>query len=166
MKGILTDNGGEFSSDELREDASCLNIEVRTTAGESPWSSGLCERVHSVTDQVLVKLQAEYPNTGIKVLLGWANMARSSLQMWQGFSSRQLFFGQNPNLPNILTDNVAALEGFTTNETFAKHLNVLHSTRRAFIQSESDERIRRALRGKVRACEQKFINGDQVFLQT
>lgn len=163
MQAIMSDNGGEFNSDDMREIASFLNITVNTTAGESPWSNGLCERVHSVTDQMLVKLIAEYPDTSHPVLLGWANMARNSLQMWQGFSSYQLVYGKNPNLPNIMSDNVSALQGTTTCEVFAKHLNALHSARREFIQSEASERIRRALRGKVRACEQRFEHGDRVF---
>ena len=52
-----------------------------------------------------------------------------------------------------MTDSLPALEGSTTSETFAKHINALHAARRAFIESESDERLRRALRSKVRASE-------------
>lgn len=56
-----------------------------------------------------------------------------------------------------------ALEGTTSSEAFAKHLNTLHETRKAYIQTEADERIRRALRSKVRAAEQVYENGDMVF---
>jgi hypothetical protein len=83
--------------------------------------------------------------------------------MWHGLSSYQLVFGKNPNSPNIITDKPPALQGTTTSEVLAKHLNALHASRRAFIQSESDERIRRALRGKVRASEQRFTNGELVY---
>ncbi|CAC5381685.1 unnamed protein product [Mytilus coruscus] len=41
-------------------------------------------------------------------------MARNALQMWNGFSSHQLVFGLNPNLPNILKDTLPALEGRTS----------------------------------------------------
>ena len=47
---------------------------------------------------------------------------------------------KNPNLPNIMSDHVPALEGSTSSEIFAKHLNTSHFARRAFIQSESDEK--------------------------
>ena len=40
MGAVLTDNGGEFSADEMREIASILNIEVLTTAVESPFQNG------------------------------------------------------------------------------------------------------------------------------
>ena len=122
-----------------------------------------CERVHSVTDTMLLKLKAQCPDTELEVLLCWANMARNSLQMWHGFSSYQLVFGQNPNLPNIMTAHPPAFVGSTTSEVLAKHLNSLHAARKAFIESESAERIRRALRSKVRAAEQKYEHGDRVF---
>lgn len=159
----MTDNGGEFSSDEMQEVTSILNVKVCTTAGMSPFQNGLCEQVHAVTDMMLLKLEADYGNVNSQALLCWANMARNSLQMWNGFSSHQLVFGTNPNLPNIMKNTHPALDGCTSSEVFAKHLNALHDTRKAFIQTEADERIRRALRSKVRASERIFENGDQVF---
>ena len=99
MKYILTDNGGEFSADEIREVSSILNVEVCTTAAYSPFQNGLCERIHAVTDSMLTKLVDQCPKTSPNILLTWANMARNSLQMWHGYSSYQLVFGTNPNLP-------------------------------------------------------------------
>ena len=163
MESILTDNGGEFSSEETREVASILNIEVCTTAAYSPFQNGLCERIHSVTDNMLLKLEEQCPGTPIEVLLSWANMARNALQMWHGFSSYQLVFDQNANLPNIMTDHLPAFEGSTNSDTLVQHLNALHASCTAFIQSEADERIRRALRNRVRASEQYYVNGDRVY---
>ena len=37
IDGILTDNGGEFQAEEMREVANILNIRVHTTAAESPF---------------------------------------------------------------------------------------------------------------------------------
>ena len=163
MGSLMTDNGGEFNSDDLREITSIMNIQLCTTSADSPFQNGLCERVHAITDMMLTKLHADNTKVNLQTLLSWANMARNSLQMWNGYSSHQLVFGQNPNIPNIMSENLPALEGSTSSEEFAKHLNVLHATRRAFIQSEADERVRRALRNKVRASEQLFEHGDRVF---
>ena len=55
------------------------------------------------------------------------------------------------------------LEGSTSSETFAQHLNALHAARMAYIESETSERIRRALRHKVRAAEEICENGDVVY---
>ena len=163
MESIMSDNGGEFSSDEMRDVMSILNVNLITTAAESPFQNGLCERVHAVTDMMLLKLKEENEKTDSQTLLSWANMARNSLQMWNGFSSHQLVFGQNPKLPGIMTDKLPALEGVTQSENFAKHLNALHDARKAYIQTESNERVRRALRTKVRVAEEIFENGDTVY---
>ena len=37
---MLTDNGGEFASDDFREMGEKLNTKILTTAAESPWSNG------------------------------------------------------------------------------------------------------------------------------
>ena len=117
-------------------------------------------RVHAITDCMLTKLEEEYDRKNYPTFLCWA---KNSLQMWNGFSSHQLVFGTNPNLPNIMTDKLPALIGSISSEIFAKNLNALHSARKAYIQSESEESIRRALRYKVRASEEVFNNGDNVF---
>ena len=62
-----------------------------------------------------------------------------------------------------MNDNLPALEGTTSSEVFAKHLNALRAARKIFIQTVADARVRRALRNKVRASEQIFGNGDRVF---
>ena len=163
MGSFMADNGGEFSSDEMREVMSILNVRVITTAAERSFQNGLCEQVHAVTDRMLLKLQEENEKTDRQTMLSWANMARNTLQMWNGFSSHQLIFGNNPSLPGIMTDRLPALEGSTSSEKFAQHLNALHDARRVYIQTETDERIRRALRGKVRAAEETYVNGDAVY---
>lgn len=99
---------------------------------------------------MLLKLEEQYPGTPIDILFCWANMSRNCLQMWHGFSS----FGENPNLPNIMIDHLPALEGTTNSEALDQHLTSLHIARKTFIQSETDERIRRALRSK---------HGDKVY---
>lgn len=163
MESLMTDNGGEFSSEEMCDVTSILNIRVCTTVGMSPFQNGLCERVHAITDMMLLKLEAENSGIELGTLLTWANMARNSLQMYNGFSSHQLVFGKNPNLPSMMQAGLPALDGATSSEVFFQHLKALHETRKAYIQSEADERIRRALRSKIRASEQVFQNGDLVF---
>ena len=133
VKALMTDNGGEFNSDEMRDITSVL------------------------------KLEADFGKINSQTLLSWANMARNSLQMWNGYSSHQLVFGENPNLPNIMNNKLPALQGTTSSEVFAQHLNALHAAHKAFIQTEADERIRRALRNKARASEKIFENGERVF---
>ena len=69
-------------------------------------------------------------------------MAKNSMQNIYSFSPNQLVFGTNPNLPNILTNGLPAIEGKTSSEVFAQHMNAQHASRKAFIESESSDRIR------------------------
>ena len=61
--------------------------------------------------------------------------------MWSEFSSYQLVFGRNPNIPFTLSDNPPALEGTTINHSFAKHIHTIHSARSASIEAESSEKV-------------------------
>lgn len=71
---IMTDNGGEINSEEMREIASILNDKVCTTAGESPFQNSLCERVHSITEMMLTKLEQNYKDINEQSLLCRTNM--------------------------------------------------------------------------------------------
>lgn len=163
MESLYTDNGGEFNSEESREVASVLNVKLLATAAQSPFQNGLNERNHYITDNMLQKMIEDYPGIPKETLLIWANVAKNSLQMWHGFSSYQLVFGCNPTLPNVMTDKLPSLEGVTTSKVLCEQLNALHAAREAFIKSEANERIRRALRSKVRASEEYYSSGDIVF---
>ena len=55
------------------------------------------------------------------------------------------------------------MEDIEVSDILRKHLNTLHTARHAYVKSESDERIRRALRHPVRAVEVEFNQGDKVF---
>ena len=162
-KKFLVDNGGEFDNDDYREMSEKFNVEICTTAAYSPWSNGTCERNHYVVDLCVQKMMEEDPQMSLEVALAWAVNAKNSMQNHLGFSPIQLVTGSNPNLPSVLTNNLPAQEEMTMSETVLKHLNALHSARRAFTKAESSERIKRALRHNVRVNEETFMAGDKVF---
>ena len=83
--------------------------------------------------------------------------------MWNGFSSYQLVLGKNPNLPNIMSEKLPAVQGTTSSEILKTHLDALFSARKVFIQCKADKRIRRALRHPIRATDDVFNPGDRVF---
>ena len=47
-KKLLTDNGGEFANESYKEMAEQFNVEICSTAAESSWQNGICERNHAV----------------------------------------------------------------------------------------------------------------------
>ena len=147
----------------MTEVASELNVKEWTTGAESPFSNGLNERIHAITDNMLFRMQADNPKISVDVLLAWACNARNNLQMWHGYSSSQIVFGTNPVLPNIMTAAPPALDKAASSEVFRNHLNALKSAREAFVKADGDERLRRALRSKLRASEERYEPGDYIY---
>ena len=99
---FLTDNGGEFSNEEMQLATNKLNIVHATTAAESPWQNELSKKNHATVDNILESLEKDYPKIPLQTLLLWACVAKNSMLMVQGFSPYQIMFGRK--LPNIITD--------------------------------------------------------------
>ena len=77
--------------------------------------------------------------------------------------ANQLVFGRNPNLLSLSNDQLPALEGISTREIVADNLNAMHFARKAFIECEVSEKLRRALRHQVRtSITDSYKNGDLV----
>ena len=107
----------------------------------------------------------ENPDIPLDVALAYACNAKNSLQMWNGYSSYQIVFGSNPKVPDIFHATLPQLEGVTQSELLVKHLNAQQSARRGFIESQCDEKIRRALRHQVRCHLEVYNTGDKVYFK-
>ena len=163
MDGILTDNGGEFSSHLMREVLSILDVMDHTTGAESPWSNGLCERNHALVDNILQSVMRDYSELSIEQALTWAVVAKNSLSNHFGFSPFQLVFGKNPKLPNVVNDPPPSWEIKTKSVKLMQNLKAMHATRQAFMKAESCERLKTALRSKIRTNGTVYQNGDIVY---
>lgn len=161
-KRLYSDNGGEFNNDEVRDMAENFDIEVKTTAGYSPWSNGLLERHNQTLTEILMKIKADN-RCDWETALNWALMAKNALDNVHGYSSYQLVYGRNPNLPSVLTSKPPALEGTTMSAVVGRHIEALHSARSAFTKSECSERIKRALRKQTRPSGIRYHTGDKVY---
>ena len=116
MGSTMTDHGGEFSSDEMREIMSILNVKVITTVAESPLQGYVSGYTRSYAGQIWQEISCR---------CGMGTVA-------------MLVFGRNPKLPGIMTDALPALEGITSSQIFAQHLNMLHKSRSAYIQTDKE----------------------------
>ena len=140
-----------------------LNIEIMTTAAESPQWNGACERHNAVIGDMVTKIAAE-TKCPLEIALAWAVNAKDSLHNVYGYLPNQLIFGRNPNLPLVINDKPLALEGTTSSEDVAKNLNVLHETCKAFNENEVSEKLRRALRRKIQPITSIIYQlGDMVY---
>ena len=124
-KKIFSDNGGEFIGDSFVEICEQFNIKFKTTASESPWSNGLCERQNQTLTSILLKIKDDV-GCDFDTALSWVLCAKNTLINNNGFSPAQLVFGRNPNLPNFLDNKLPAQEKPTSPDV-ALHISTLHA---------------------------------------
>ncbi len=162
-KKILTDNGSEFTGSIMMEAMSKLDIKVLTTAAYSPWSNGICEKVHGLADGVVVRVQTDNPEIDLETAVAWACAAKNSLSTVHGFSPFQLVFGRQPNIPNIIDEPPNVLETKSHSKALEDQLKALHECRAAFMKSQNCEKLKRALRTKMRTAQHVYNPGDYVY---
>ena len=160
---VLSDNGGEFSNAEMLEVSNKLNLKLFTTGAHSPWQNGICERNHAHTDNILQAVLRDHPELSLKSALTWACTAKNSLNTIHGYAPFQLVFGRNIKLPNILNDPPPTYEIQTMSKALANNLTAIHATRQAHMKAENCERLKRALKTKVRTFDHTYQHGDYVY---
>ena len=164
-KNILCDNGGEWTNEVFMSMCENMNIRIMHTAAESAFSNGICERNHAIIDEMVNKIIEQQPNLSLTIALAWAVNSKNCLQMVEGYSPYQLVFGRNPSMPGVVDDALPALEGYSKSEIVADHLNASHRARKSFIAAESSEKIRRALRHRVRPSGKIYQKGELVYFK-
>ena len=88
---ILTDNGCEFDNQYFRDMCQNLNIIVRMTGAESPWSNGVCKRYNRVIEECVIKT-VEDTKCSFDVAVAQAVSAKNTLNTVHGFSPNQVVF--------------------------------------------------------------------------
>ena len=103
---------------------------------------------------------SDKPNYSLETGVAWAIAAKNSLKNVWGFSPNQLVFGKKPNFPNVESNKLPALEGVACSKIVSENISALHDARQTFIKSESDEKMKQALRHQVRTrSELKYVTG-------
>ena len=145
---FLANNGSEFSNETYKEKS--------TTAAESLWLNGLCERHNEVIKESVEEVIEETGYT-IETAVTWT---------WtNGYSPNQIVFGKNLiSVQTVLNDKLPALQGVASCFTVANNLHAMHKAREIFMKSGSLEKICQALNHNVRSCnDAQFFNGQKMF---
>ena len=162
---FLWDNGGEFVNHDVVELAEKCNITILTTAAESPWSNGLCERHNALIASNIHKIRLD-TGCSLEIALAWSICAKNCLSNVYGFSPNQLVFGKNPNLPNVLTNKLPANSPLSMGKLLKVHLHTLDVAREHFVKAEACEKIKRALARKTRTYSDCIYHiGDTVYFK-
>ena len=163
MSGLHTDLGGEMSNKELEDVASKIGVTMTTTASYSPHQNGVNERNHGTVDVMMKKMLDSDSSLSPEMALFWSINAKNSLENCYGFSPYQLVFASNPQLPSVTRCGPPGYEVATRSEVFAKNFNALHRAREAFIEAESSEVLKKALKSRVHARGENIVVGDYIY---
>ena len=169
---FLTDNSGKFVNEEFTDMCESLNIKIKTTGAEAPWSNGLVERHNLIISEMLDKV-LEDTKCNSDIALAWCVNAKNSLQNCNSnmskklvkFSPYQLPIGTNPRLPSAIQDKLPAITAqYPTTEILRQNRDALHAAWEAFIQCKRSEKLRRALSKNTRSySDMPILNGDVVY---
>ncbi len=160
---IITDQGNEFTGSIMMEAMSKLDIICHTTAAYSPWSNGLCERNHYLVDNILLRILIDFPDMDLETALAWACVAKNSLSTVYGFSPFQLVYGRVPSIPNIIDEPPNVIEIKSHSKALEDQLKAMHECRAAFMKSQNCEKLKQALRTKMRTAQHNYSHGDYVY---
>ena len=82
---------------------------------------------------------------------------------WIFYKSAYYGLGRNPSFPNVIDDQLPAMEDDVLSQTLASNINAMNSARQAFVKCEASNKIRKALKSQVRTCnDEYFHNGEKV----
>ena len=126
---------------------------------------GVVKRHNGILGDMIRKVIAD-TGCSLEMAVMWCVAAHNSLASVHGFSPFQLVFGRNPTLPVLQDSKPPALNDYDGNvsDLLRKNLESMHAARQAKIKSESDKRVRRALRHNIRTSGHKqYITGDRVY---
>ena len=127
------------------------NIHLRVVAAYAHWQMGKTERHGDILQHILVKYDHEHAietEVQFKHALNHACNAKNSLARAKGYAPEILVLGKSLNLPGNLSEdpkqpylaNSDSPEGLA----FRKQLMQRESARRAFIEADNNDKLRRA----------------------
>ena len=165
-KYLMSDNGHEFLNGAVKDLCQFHGIRFTTTASYSPHQNAYVERGHAVADRALERMLTADPSLKPEVALCWVVQAVNTLQNVNGFTPFQLVFGRLPRHPTLVEDNPGATEEIAdSSATWARHYRMMMAAREAFIASESDRTIRKALQQRVYTSPDRVQVGDWVYFK-
>ena len=163
---FLKDNGRKFANLKFIDMAESVNIKVKVTAAEPPFSNELVERHNFIIADMMDKVLEESQHLDMGLTLTRCLNAKNSLANVNGFSPFLFAFRQNPKLPSTFADKPPALILHDTSRILTDNLTALHKVRQVFVSIESSERIQRALNNNVRtSADTKCITRDSVYFK-
>ena len=168
---IYTDPAREYTSEKFLGKLQEYGIQVKTTARDSHWQLGRTEVHGSIIKRMLERMDAEVPiNTSEEFREGLvqAFCAKNALSRVKGYTPEQAVLGISRKLPaSITSDSQQASHLLAAGETsesdqFRQSLERRSRARRAFIEADNCNSLRRAMLRRNRPLREPYEEGDWV----
>ena len=164
----FSDGGPEFEK-EFHEGLMLDGTMDERSAAYSPWQNGLCER-HGQTWKHMfhrcVENSSPQTKDELEEIVEQVCVAKNSLVRKDGFSPSQRVFGRDVRIPGLLYSgdehvgiNSAMLAG---DSSWA--MEIRQAARKAFIEADNDERVRRSIEHRTRPERGPFPPGSKVYV--
>ena len=155
---------------EFTDEMEKHGIKIEYVAGQAHWKNGPVERQNAWFRTIWQKTIDNMAITDDEApwTLAQVCQAKNSLRRKHGYSPSQWVFGAQPRVGDGILDEdplLLAREMLQTPEQErSRHNAIRQSAREAFIKSQADGAVRRALQGRPRTVKHKFEPGDWVYL--
>lgn len=169
MQVLLVDGGQEFVGDGFASQAERAGILLEVANADAPWERGRTERAGGIFKEIYYKareLASPINREECEVLIHEAAWAKSSMSNRSGYSPMQRVFGRAPviNLETTgdgIQDSQLGVDYDDEDTAYDRSQSLRKAARLAFIEVDSQSRVRRAQRSRVRP-EADYKVGDIV----
>ena len=150
-KQVYLDPAGEFRSEEVLEHFQGISVKTHVTA--SAWQRGRLERHGDILKEMLERMDISNPiinDSNFDQALLHCMLAKNALVRHEGYSPEQIVFGKALRVPGSLTSDEdltshALAEGVDLEaERHCRRLDLRCQARRAFLEADNSQTIRRA----------------------
>ena len=136
---MRVDHESSFVSETWRELAAANNIRLEYSGIESHNSLASGETYHSHLRRVFLVLRSAHPATDPETILAYATKGMNDTMGPQGITPSELVFGQRPSFP----------ANGSLREPQRTRMAIIRAARAEMAQITAEDRIRRALKGKL-----------------
>eukprot|EP00435_Cladocopium_sp_Y103_P060444 s1568_g22.t1 len=170
---LVTDSATEFTSEYFANFLQRFDVKTITIAPHAHWQNGRCERHGHVLQQMLSKVDLEYPvdtYMDLQQSLVQCTQAKNALSIRRGFTPEILVFGKSSRLPGSLTssENDTSLASADRDDahgiSFRKSLALREKARTAFHQADNDMSLRRAYLRRTRPDRMAYKPGEWIMM--
>ena len=170
---LVIDSASELNSETFMGFLQQYNIRCITTVPDAHWQNGRAERHGAILEDMLKKIDQEYPINSYSQLqrcLWHATQAKNASSLRRGFSPEILVFGKGTRLPGSLCgDDQLPSHGLAESETsqgiqFKENLALRESARKAFHAADNSSALRRAMLSRTRPSRGQYVPGEWIML--